>query len=257
MSLQALSYVAQIQGPLREGLRDPVGTFQKFSERISATLGFRPNVGRPLPSGKTSQLTSALSRQDPVTNIDWIGMVVDRSNPNALDWHYINSIQTPSLSIEPRTVFRAGKLQHYAGNVSVDNVNLTLYTDATGKALKFASSWFNCVFDSKSGNYRLPRDYKKDVYVYLFDPERSVVCQLKFFGCFPTSWQSYSLDSGTASPLNTVLDLVLDSFSIGSDEGDINSQLGLLSKSDKDSGGASSNSPFSTAVDKALSFVNL
>lgn len=228
MGLQNLSYVSQLQGPLREGLSDPVGTFQKFSERVSATLGNSSNK----PSGLEgySPLKAMLSRKDPVTSIDWIGLVVDSSNPQALDWYYINSIQTPGIQIETRSVFRSGKMQHYAGTLSIDNLSLTLYTDATGAAMKFASSWINTVYNNQTGNYRLPREYKKSIYVYLLDVERAIVCQFKFFGCWPTSWASYQLGNGQAENLPTVLELAVDTFSISDDENNINKQLGLLSR---------------------------
>lgn len=235
--IQGLSYAAQ----LSNGLRDPVKSFQQFSKTIGRTFGL--NSG-----GSTygKQMDAAMSRSDPVLNIDWIGMVIDKSNPNALDWHYIQSIQTPGIQIEARKVFRSGKEQHYAGTLSVDNLQLTLYTDSTGKALKFASSWFNCVFDSQTGNYRLPKDYKKDVYVYMYDPKHQTVALLKFFGCFPTSWASYSLDNNSqASPLVTTLDLVCDSFSIGSDTAAAGSQVNLLAS--KESVINSGSSPLSAA----------
>lgn len=194
-----------------------------------------------------------MSRLDPILSVDWIGMVVDPSNPKALDLHYIQSIQTPGITIEPRKVFRSGKEQHYAGTVAVDNLQLTLYTDATGKALKFASSWLSCVYDPVSGNYRLPKDYKKNVFVYLYDPQRKTIALLKFFGCFPTNWASYSLDSNSqATPLVTTLDLTCDGFSIGSDTDANARSVNLLAS--KESVINSGSSPLSSAS-SALSSV--
>lgn len=237
---------------LSKGLSKPSNNFMQFAEFLAArgssyaksklplaaqqTIGVLESAIRGqgagmgegqgnLPPQAPSSLQGALSRRDPILSVDWIAIVVDRANPKAIDWYYIDALQTPSLNFEPQTVFRNGKMQHYAGPVSVNNLDITLYTDASGASMKFASSWFNSVFDNNSGNYRLPKDYKKDVYVYLYDAARQTLCEFKFFGCFPTSWGSYSLESASASPIPTTLELTVDFFSIGSDSALVQSEV--------------------------------
>ena len=239
MSGLGSSLLNQLQNALNQGLSNPSPSVSAFQANLAAATSFSPTKAPTDSAGKMGgqpPLEAMLGRSDPVTSMDWVGFVVDRGNPMVLDWYYINSIQTPSIQIETKSVFRAGKLQHYAGTLSVGNINVILYTDSGGKTLKFVSSWINSVYDNQTGNYRLPKDYKKDIYVYLLDTTRAIVCQFKFFGCTPTDWASYGLQSGAAEPLHTTLDLTVDSFSLGSDAGPINSQLGLLSQNETLSG---------------------
>lgn len=237
---------------LGQGLSRPTNNFQQFAEFLGATglaygksklpLAAQQTLGviesairgqnagfgegqANLPPQGPSVLEGALSRRDPILSVDWIGIVVDRANPGALDWYYIDAIQTPSLNFEPQTVFRNGKMQHYAGPVSVNNLDITLYTDASGAAMKFASSWFGAVYDNNNGNYRLPKDYKKDILVYMYDAARQTLCEFKFFGCFPTSWGSYNLESAQANTIPTTMELTVDFFSIGSDSSLVQSEV--------------------------------
>lgn len=230
MNLQALSYLAQVQGAIN--LKNPSESFAAFSEKVSRTLGKTVNNPARASEFNNPKLYDAFtSRGDPLLNIDWVGMVIDRSNPKALDWHYLQAIQTPSLQVQPKPVFRAGKMSHYAGALSVENINVTLYSDTTAKALKFASSWMANIYNNQTGDYYLPKDYKKDVYVYLLDSKLATVCLFKFFGCFPTNWASYSLQGGQAEMLPTTLDLTVDAFSIGEGE-KVERQISALAQAD-------------------------
>ena len=167
-------------------------------------------------------------------------MIMDRQNPKALDWYYIDAVQTPGIHIESRPVFRAGQMKHYAGPLSIDNLSLTLYTESQGKALKLTSSWFNSVYDNSSGNYRLPIEYKKDVHVYMLDVTSGTVCVFKFMGCMPTTWSSYALDAGSANLLATQIELTVDNFSV-----------------EADSGGTNVNSPSDTVIPQVGSQIKL
>jgi T4-like virus tail tube protein gp19 len=217
MGLRNLSFIAQVQGAV--DLRNPAKTFAEFSNKIARTFGKTVNNPKnPSEFGTPTMFEAFSKRGDPLLNIDWIGIIVDKSNPKAIEWSYIQAIQTPSLQVESKPVFRAGKMSHYAGIVSVENINISLYTDTTGKALKLASSWIDLIYNNRTGDYRLPKEYKKEVFVYFLDPAQKTVCVMKFFGCFPVSWNSYSLDGNQSSMLVTTLDLAVDSFSIGAGE---------------------------------------
>lgn len=215
------------------------GAVNSAENIYNAVKGFghkvSPNVPKSISGeGSRHRLEAMQAREDPVLSVDWMGIVLD-NGWEAINWAYIDAIQTPSFTIEAKPMFRGGTMYNYAGPVSIDSLSLTLYTDSDGKSLKFASSWMASVFNSRNGNYSKPTDYKKQIHVYLFDAARNTVCLMKFFGCFPTSWGSYSLDgsSGT-TPLSTTMTLSVDSVSITQDPNQVSS---FLSRSSETLGG--------------------
>lgn len=223
------SLLARIQGGV--DLRNPTKTINEFSDKLARVTG--KSVNNPLSNPEFSNrafIEAAEARGDPLLSMDWLAVIIDRSNPKAIEWSYIQAVQTPSIQIEPRSVFRAGKMAHYAGILSVENLSISMYTDTQARALKLVSSWVGSIYDNNSGNYKLPKDYMKDVYVYLLDSTYSTVCVMKFFKCFPTSWTSYSLDTSQTSPIVTTFDLSVETFSIGGPE-ETSSQISALSRS--------------------------
>ena len=215
--------ISGFQSGLTSRTNPIVSNYGQINGRINSVTGFAKKAANLLGGKKTSDqnkhsmaLETFQRAQDPLFDVDWLAIVMDRSNPaGVLDWYYINAIQTPSLQIGTNPVFRAGKMSNYADVLSVADINVSFFTDAQSKTLKFASSWFSSVYDNESGNYRLPREYKKDVYLYMLDPAMKEIALFKFLGCFPTSWNSYTLKGGQASLLTTTMDLAVDSFSIG------------------------------------------
>lgn len=201
--------VTNVGNLLKNGLSNPIGTLDQLQGLANKYFGGPGGGGR-----ERSQMDEMLDRKDPMTSIDWVALVV--SGGPSIGGIRLDSIQTPSISIDTREVFRTGKQQHYAGNMSVGSINISLYSDISGRAMKFASSWVNSVYDSKTGNYRLPKDYKKTIILTLFDPTFKEVCVFRFFGCWPTSWASYSFGTGSAELIPTTMELSVDSFSVSS-----------------------------------------
>lgn len=165
------------------------------------------------PNGFTAQhfLQEMLSRPDPLLSFEWIGVIYDSSNPTGvIPSIYIDAIDTPSLSIDKTAVFRQGSNTFFAGTQSVSDVSITLYSDRTGKAMRFASSWFDHTVANRNGNYSLPRDYKKEIVIYIYDARRRVVVPLLLHGVFPINWEGYALND-SSEPLKTRLTLSVDS----------------------------------------------
>ena len=185
-------------------------------------------AGARAPSGKgaLNRLQDVAARSDPLLSVDWVGLVMDGNNPTgAINWAYLDAIATPDLSIEATSVFRSGKMKHYAGVFSVGTMTLTFYTDRENKTMKFVSSWFNAIYNNKTGNFSLPKEYKKQVHLYFIDSANQEVASMRFFGCFPTSLSSYNLENGSSNPIVTTLTLSVDSVSIGSDAAQVASQV--------------------------------
>jgi hypothetical protein len=184
-----------------------------------APIPLRPKPADPYqsltsePNGFTKQdfLREMLARPDPLLSFEWIGVLQDAANPTGvIPSIYIDAIDTPSLSIDKTGVFRQGSNTFFAGVQSVSEVSVTLYSDRTGKAMRFASSWFDHTIANANGNYNLPRDYKKELIIYMFDVERRVVVSLHLHGVFPINWDPYALND-SAEPLKTRLTLSVDS----------------------------------------------
>lgn len=166
-----------------------------------------PPLPTPVQDGALSKLSA---RGDPVLSIDWLAYITEPEGGIPIDPYYIDAVQTSSLRAQTRTVYRAGIDKNYAGPLSVDNLTISLYTDSSGKAPKFASSWFYAVYDQRNGNFRLPKEYKKNIQVVFFDSAKIALYSFTFVGCYPTSLPSYSLEGGNPTPLSTQLDLSVD-----------------------------------------------
>ena len=207
-----------IQRDIR-GFASKVNSFRDKPDNASNFINgsINPSVnnpgGAPSGEGRRNRLEALQARGDPLLSIDWMGLVMDRGK-ESINWAYLDTIQTPSITIEPKTVFRGGTMKHYAGPISMDSMNISLYSDSTGRAMKLASSWLSSVYDNEYGNYKRPFEYKKQIWIYLFDSARNTVCLMKFYGCFPTSWASYGLENGGANPLPTTMTISVDSVSI-------------------------------------------
>lgn len=197
------------------GFANQIDNVSKFINKFTNPSVNNPK-GSPSGEGKRNRLEAMSKRGDPVLSVDWLGLVMDQGR-EAINWAYLDTIQTPSITIEPRSVFRGGTMKHYAGPISVDSMNITLYTDSNGDALKLASSWMASVYDNEFGNYKKPSEYKKQIWLYMFDAARQTVCLMKFYGCFPTSWGSYSMEGSGSSPVPTTMTLSVDSVSIDAD----------------------------------------
>lgn len=164
-------------------------------------------------NGFTSQhfLKAMLARKDPLLAFEWVGVINDPSSPSGvIPSIYIDSIDTPSLQMDKTAIYKQGSNVYFAGAQSVNDATMTLYSDASGMAFRVASSWFGLTMQNETGNFRLPKDYKKEVVIYIFDAQRKAVVTLHLHGVFPINWDSYNLNE-TADPLQTRLTLSVDS----------------------------------------------
>jgi hypothetical protein len=166
-------------------------------------IGYTQNIN---PQGTLSRMQA---RGDPLLSIDWTATIVDTAG-SPIEDIYIDALQTPSLRFDNKPVYRQGTTVNYAAGLSIDNANLVLYNDTTGKAPKFASSWFNAIFNFKTRNFRVPKEYKKDIIVWLLDVKGNVICQIDLVGCFPVSLNSLNLESTGSNLLPITLDLSVD-----------------------------------------------
>lgn len=142
---------------------------------------------------------------DPLLNFQWFALI-----PGAIEQgEYIQTITTPSIRYDEQTKFRDGKMHHYAGFFSVDDISLTLYTEISGYATSLAANWIRNVRGA-DGMYGLPSQYKKTVLLAILDQNDYIVGGFKYHGCWPKSWDSYTLENTSSNILATVLQLSVD-----------------------------------------------
>lgn len=168
-------------------------------------------TGPPNPFTAKHFLEEMLQRPDPLLSFEWVAVFNDPGNFRELiPSVYIEEVDTPTISLDKTQIHRAGTNISFAGVQSVSEVSVTLYSDRTGAAFHFASSWFNRTLTNSSGNFSLPKDYKKELVIYMFDVRRRVVVALHMHGVYPSNWDSYSLNA-SSDPLRTRLTLSVDS----------------------------------------------
>jgi hypothetical protein len=177
-----------------------------IGQALSSLGGGQMGSGPMNPYGTLAKMQR---RSDPLLSIDWTATIIDGAS-SPIEDIYIEGVQTPSLRFDNKPVYRQGTTVNYAAGLSIDNANLVLYNDRTGKALKFASSWFNAVFNFKTRNFRMPIEYKKDVLVFLLDVNGNVICRIDLVGCFPVSLNSTNLEATGSNLIPVTLDLSVD-----------------------------------------------
>lgn len=142
---------------------------------------------------------------DPLLNYQWFALI-----PTVLSQgEYITEIQTPAIRYDQQTKFKNGKIHHYAGFFSVDDMSLTIYTDVSRTAMDAAKKWIRAA-RSEEGLYGLPASYKNDVYVVVLDQADNIVFGWRYVGCWVTSWDSYNLQMTSAALLVTNLTISVD-----------------------------------------------
>jgi hypothetical protein len=188
-----------------------LGSAQNFlGSPAFSTSGLDRTSPVPINGGLLARMSA---RRDPLFSIDWqatiIGAPGDDGEP--IDNIYIESIQVPSIRIDNKPVYREGSTLNYAGAFSTDNSRIVLYNDHSGNAARFATSWLNSVYDFETGNYRTPKQYKKQIVVTFKDANQSDIFHATLTGCWPTSFNQLELNSKEASLLPIEMDLSVDS----------------------------------------------
>ena len=174
------------------------------------------NVGKGYASKNVS--TELEQRMDPVTNFEWIAMVVNKS-PGAKDelpWYYIDEISVPLPNFGSTQKYVEGKDKKYADMFTINTCTIKVYTDVSGLAFNFCNMWCKSIYRDDN-LYQMPLAYKKDIYVFILDPTRKIVVNMQLLGCWPSAWADYQLTSGAAEALGTSLTLSVDDFKMNYD----------------------------------------
>ena len=161
-----------------------------------------------LPPGTASIAATALTGpkpNDPLLNYQWVAYV----HGVIEEYEWITAITTPSINYEQQSRFIGGKMHHYAGFLSVDDVQMTIYTDVTGFAQGAISKWVRTV-RSRDGIYALPSEYQRTVIVQILTQDDRIVTEFHYTGAWPKTWNSYNLQYGSSTILATEVTLSIN-----------------------------------------------
>lgn len=162
-------------------------------------------TGANLAFNSEIDVTTFLAMTDPLLNFQWAARVLNMN----VKGEYISSISTPGMRYDTKSIYREGKMHHYASFFDTDTIRMTVYADTTNTSNNFALNWMRSV-KSHQGFYRLPKDYKRDVEIVLTDSFFMKVFRITAVGCWPTAWESYDLSSEGSSAIATTLTLNVD-----------------------------------------------
>lgn len=205
--------ISTILGGQSQGIGN---TINGFINSVTTKLSPTRRIGDTY--AKQDLYSAFYSRGDPITNFDWIAVVVNKSVSlnTTMPWYYINNIQMPSPSIGSEEKFIDGRMKKFASIFGVDQCTIRVYSDTTGTAFNFANDWFRCTYRDDN-LYQLPSVYKKTIYVFILDVTRQIVVDFQLIGCKPSTWQGYQLGSEGSAALETSLSLDVDDFRVNYD----------------------------------------
>lgn len=205
--------MSSILGGRSQGLGN---TINKFLSKVTTALSPTRIIGNTYARQNVLDVMS--SRSDPITNFDWIAVVVNKSVSlnTTLPWYYINNIQLPGPTLNSVEKYVDGRLKKYADLLTIDSATIKIYSDTTGVAFNFANDWMRAAYRDDN-LYQLKSMYTKTIYVYILDSTRQIVVDIQLIDCTPASWSGYGLSSDASSALETSMTLNVDDFRVNYD----------------------------------------
>lgn len=187
---------------VNNALTGPVKSFNDFMGRINSAItdplgsvgDLATMAGLANPYAKQNTLQVMQGRGEPVLSFDWLAVVVDPNPSTSIPWYFIDTLTTPGMQVGQQELHFNGINKKYAGQLSVDSVALGLFTDSNAATFNYAYDWFTSTVRT-DGFYNLPSKYKRDVILYVLDAKRKTIIDIRFVGCWPTSYDSYSFDA--------------------------------------------------------------
>lgn len=214
-----------VNDALRYGVRAAVGSAASVFQGTAVGDFIQDAFGSFLPSGysinssdfNTSdhELGQALKMADPALSFLWtVDMPPISGGGNALPSMYAEEATLPHRTFQTRSIFREGKERHYAGSYSLDNLRMVFYKDMGNTTLNYLLSWNDSILTrtnyavgsgssgaddptTNNGKFLAPTNYKKDIVFFLISPQRQVIVEMIYRGCWPTNLGSLNLNSNS------------------------------------------------------------
>lgn len=170
------------------------------------------NGGNSGPAPGNS-LAGALARSDPLLSFNWYCVLPDIAplggGPVTLPWYYVEEATPPFRNIGTRSLFFESRQKHFPDSYTIDALRLTMYSDSTAKSLAYWHAWQGAIIapttsataPKKGGGYGRPKDFKKSIFIYLLDVNKSQVVKIEYVECWPTNLEALTLDSASSTRL--------------------------------------------------------
>lgn len=144
-----------------------------------------------------TEIEKLLALPDPLLQFKWIAKFL----PFDLPTSYMESIDLPFNNISvSEGVYQAGKFVYFPGTHTISAFTAAFYEDRKGSSLAWLHRWKRAVKDFETGEYGLPKDYKRNIIVTQLNSKNDAVITAKLKGCFPTDTSPTTLNytDGTA-----------------------------------------------------------
>lgn len=189
-----------------------IGDF--IGEAFGSFLPSEYSIGSADLSSSDHELGQALQMADPAMSFLWsVDMPqIGSGSTRMLPPIYVEEATLPTRTFQERSIFREGKERHYASMYSLDNLRLVIYKDMANVTINYLLAWQEAMLtkttyaigsgDSgpndpnlRAGKFLPPSSYKKDIVFFLLSPQRQVITEFIYRGCWPTNIGTLSLNS--------------------------------------------------------------
>jgi hypothetical protein len=178
-------------------LNDPVGALGSIIG--SGNLGLYDSKGGWYPL--------LLNRPDPLLEIDWVP-----SFPFNLPAEYVEEIQWSHPRLTASTgVFRYGSYIYTVEGMETSPITVTLYEDRLMTATNWLYTWRAQQYDDRKKVFGYPAAYKKNIRALMKDVAGTVVGQVVFTGCFPTTFPQVNMAAEGSSRVRLQVEFSCDS----------------------------------------------
>jgi hypothetical protein len=124
---------------------------------------------------------------------------------------FCQDIRFGDYSISELSTLKSGAFQRfYAGLQTIDTVTLRFLVPTDNSVTDYFYDWYEHIID-KYGYYYPKSNYKRDVYVVLYDRTKIESCRFVLKGCFPKNHPPFDLSYGRDEVATTQISLCVDS----------------------------------------------
>ena len=149
--------------------------------------GYSRKSGNP----KLTDLSIVQYMPDPLLNFKWIASGLPFSIPN----NYVEAVDLSFLNVSVGDkVHSASGYYYYPGTHDIAAFSITFYEDCMGNTLRRLTEWKNQIKNFKTGVYKLPSEYKKNIRVSMLDTANNPVITADLLGIWPTDTGNVSLN---------------------------------------------------------------
>lgn len=147
-----------------------------------------------------SKLKSLLSGdREPLMQWKWYVEEFPEIGGRRLPPPYAESVGLPLPSMSQNTREVAATTLHFPGSSSIDTFEMILYEDQSISSLSYIQDWQSLVQNPRTGGYRVPSIYWKNLQVKLLNNENGVAATALLRNVWPLGASPITLDNSPGS----------------------------------------------------------